>query len=213
MTTQSGGVWFIVAAITFWVAWIFMPDAGTNDAEHILKAVRDSRDSVWWSSVIHLLSSIAFVAGIVGAQTDPRAANSWIARWGAFLVLVGSLGVCADAFFHLMAYYMTAEGVDLGAVLEPMRLLQTQGIVFLVPLLLSVAIGGWIYVVGLGRAGVLSSRPWWMFEFAFVVAMVGGALVVGYGLNRQTVVLCVLGLVSLGYGWMGYELANRKRAQ
>jgi|GEM_PF-6759776 len=31
MGTQWGGLGLIVAAATFWVGWLLMPDAGTND--------------------------------------------------------------------------------------------------------------------------------------------------------------------------------------
>src|SRR5688572_28645161 len=126
----SGGL-FILAGITFWLGWYLMPDAGTNDAAHILEAVASQRNNVWWSALIHILCSLLTVVGVVGLQTERRAAKSKTMRVGAVLVLVGALGVCMDAFFHLVAYYMTATGVAPENVLVPMRLLQTEGIVFL----------------------------------------------------------------------------------
>jgi hypothetical protein len=208
---RRGGLWLILAAATFWPAWVLMPDAGTNDAGHILEVVRANRDSVWWSAVIHLVTSVALVAAVVGIQSARRVSESTWARTGACLVLIGSLGVCADAFFHLMAYYLTAHGVDPAAVQEPMRLLQTQGVAFLVPLLLALVAGGWVYAAGLQRAGVLTGVAWYLFVLAVGFALVGGAVVAGTGQGRRVVVLGFLGLIALGYAWIGYELALGNR--
>jgi hypothetical protein len=205
MTTRRGGLWLIVAAATFWPGWLLMPDAGTNDAPHILEVVRANRAAVWWSVVLHLVASVALVVGVVGVQSHSAAAGACAAQWGACLVLIGALGTCADAFFHLMAYYLTADGVEPGAVLEPMRLLQTQGVAFLAPLLLALVAGGWLYSAGLRRAGVLSSAAWWAFVAAVVTALVGGAVVAGSGQGRRAVSLTVLGLVALGYARIGWE--------
>src|SRR5262249_25453766 len=105
-TTRPAGVVLVFAAVTFWVAWALMPDAGTNDAAHILDAVRVNRDAVRWSILVQLISSAAFVPAVVFAR--PASAR---ALTGACLVLVGAMGMAADAIFHLAAYYMTAEGV------------------------------------------------------------------------------------------------------
>src|SRR5690348_15161219 len=105
-TTRPAGVVLIFAAVTFWLAWFLMPDAGTNDAAHILVAIRAARDSVLWSIIVQLTSSAAFVPAVVFARpTSPRSLA------GASLVLIGAMGMAMDAIYHLAAYYMTADGV------------------------------------------------------------------------------------------------------
>jgi hypothetical protein len=202
------GVFLIAAAITFWLGWMLMPEAGTADPAYILNVVAGRRTEVWWSSVVHWISSILFVLGIIGIQNDMRVIASGWARLGAALALLGAMGVCLDGFFHLVAYYLTADGVQASAVLEPMRLLQTQGLVFLVPLLLALIIGGALYSVGLARAGVASRRPRWVFVIAIVWAVAGGVIAARTGSGRRVVVLVFLGLVAAGYGWIGYEVAR-----
>src|SRR5262249_47925499 len=117
---RVSGLLLIVAAVTFVGGWVLMPDAGTADAAHILEAVSAPRALVWWSVVAHLVCGIAFVTAVVGVQSDAAANASVTARVGAWLVLVGAVGVCMDAFFHLMAYYLTAQGVTAQAAFEPM---------------------------------------------------------------------------------------------
>src|SRR5262245_17889526 len=104
ITARISGWCLMLGAVAFWVGWLLMPDAGTNDAAHILEAVRAHREGVWWSSVAHLLSGVALAAGLAGTLFDGRAGASWLARVGACLALIGTQGVCADAFFHLVAY-------------------------------------------------------------------------------------------------------------
>jgi hypothetical protein len=210
-TARLAGLWFLFAAVTFWAAWVMMPDAGTNDAAHILQAVRENRAWVWWSALLHLLSSIAFVHGVEGVQSAAKTTGSTALRLGAVLVLVGALGVCADAFFHLMAYYLTADAVALTDVLEPFRQLQTQGIWLLVPLLLALLVGGPVYAAGLRRARLVGVWPGRMFLLALVVAGAGGVAVAGLGQGRRWVVIGFLGAVSFGYGWLGYDLAAGPR--
>jgi hypothetical protein len=149
----AGGA-LILAAAANWLAWVLMPDAGTADPAHILEAVRAQRDGVWWSVLAQLVSSVAFVPAVVLARpTSPRA------LFGACLVLVGAMGMAADAVFHLAAYYMTADGLTAESVLEPMRLLQTDGLKFLVPLLLPYLFGGWVLASGLRREGLCHRGP------------------------------------------------------
>jgi hypothetical protein len=178
-----------------------MPDAGTADPAHILAEVRAHRDAVRWSVLIQIVSSAAFVPAVILARpTCPRA------MLGACLVLVGATGMAMDAVYHLAAHYMTADGVDPAAVLEPMRLLQTDGLAFLVPLLLPFLFGGWVFAAGLRREGTLSRWPGRVFAAAFGFAATGAVAVAGLGADRHAVVLTFLGLIAVGYAWTGLDL-------
>jgi hypothetical protein len=204
-TTRAAGAVLIFAAVTFWLAWVLMPDAGTNDAVHILTAVRDHREAVWWSVVVQLVSSVAFVPAVILARPASTRALA-----GACLVLVGAMGMAADAVFHLAAYYMTTDGVAAESVLEPMRLLQTEGLRFLVPLLLPFLFGGWVYASGLRASG---GTRWTgrVFALAFAFAAVGVVIVAATGSGRHAVVLGFLGLIALGYARLGYDLIRLQR--
>jgi hypothetical protein len=200
--TRLAGAALIFAAVTFWAAWALMPDAGTNDPVHILDAVRASRDAVRYSIIVQLVSSAAFVPAVVLARPVSVRALA-----GGSLVLVGAMGSAADAIFHLAAYYMTAEGVPNEAVLVPMRLMQTDGLAFLVPLLLPILFGGWVFASGLRREERASRWPGRLFALAFVFAAAGAAVTVTSGSGRHAIALTFLGLIALGYARLGFDLA------
>jgi hypothetical protein len=40
MPHRTAGAFLLFAAVIFWLAWLLMPDAGTNNTGHILAAVR-----------------------------------------------------------------------------------------------------------------------------------------------------------------------------
>lgn len=204
---RSAGFLLILAAATFLLGWVLMPDAATNDAAHILEAVAAARAPVWWSVLAHLASSIAFTSAIAVLRTDSNPSATGL---GAWLVLIGATGVSMDGFFHLAAYYMTAPGVEAAGVLEPMRLLQTQGIRFLAPLLLALIAGGIVWAAALRRADFISRKPARVFLLGITCAIVGGGIVAGTGQGRRIVALGFLSLVSLGYAWIGYDLSFRR---
>ncbi len=201
MSRRAAGVILIFAAVTFWLAWVLMPDAGTADPAHILQAVRAQRTDVWWSVIVQLVSSVAFVPAVI--LTRPSSTRGLV---GACFVLVGAMGMAADAIFHLAAYYMTADGVAVESVLEPMRLMQTDGLKFLVPLLLPFLFGGWVFALALRREGLVGRWPSRVFAGAFLFAACGAALVMIAEQTRQAVVLGFLGLIALGYARTGYDL-------
>lgn len=204
---RLAGTAMVFAAVTFWLAWFLMPDAGTADPGHILSAVRAKRDGVWWSVVLQIVSSAAFVPAVVLARpAGPRALA------GACLVLVGAMGMAMDAVYHLAAYYMTADGVAPESVLEPMRLMQSDGLKFLVPLLLPFLFGGWVLASGLKRDGAASRWPGRVFAAAFIFAVAGGAVAVATGTGRHEVVLAFLGLIALGYARLARDLVRKSAA-
>ncbi len=206
---RFSGILFIVAAVTFLLGWVLMPDAGTNDAEHVLAAVSLQRASVWWSVVAHMISGMAFACAVITAAEAHLHTNAF-AKLGAVLIGIGGIGVCIDGIFHLVAFYMTADEVTAQGALSSMRQLQTQGLAFLVPLLLSLFAGGIVYAVGLRRAGITTWWPTRIFLTALGLAVVGGAIAAGVGQGRRMVVLGFFALVALGYVWLGFELITRR---
>ncbi|HEY9839815.1 MAG TPA: hypothetical protein V6D23_05100 [Candidatus Obscuribacterales bacterium] len=211
--TRASGLILMLAGLSFWLGWALMPDAGTNDPAHILRLVAAHRQGVWWSVVTHLLSSLAFVIAVVGLQTERRCARSKTTRVGATLVLMGAMGVCMDAFFHLVAYYMTAASVAPAGVLEPMRLLQTQGILFLVPLLLALIVGGTVYSAGFYHIDATSPWSKRVFLAGLAWALIGGLIAARTGMGRQLVSQGLITFIALAYCWLGYEVLLRWRPE
>src|SRR5215510_3256106 len=97
------GYLLILAAISFWLSWFLMPDPGTTDTRHILEIVKQSRASVLCSVVVQILSSILYIAALflLVRVSVPKKAT----MVGFILLGIGALGLCADAFFHLLAFF------------------------------------------------------------------------------------------------------------
>jgi hypothetical protein len=210
-TARRGGALLVFASVTFWISWFLMPDAGTNDAAHILEVVREHRSSVFASVIVQIVSSIAFAPATLLIVQLPFSSSRGRILAGATLLLIGAMGMCADAIFHLAAYYMTADGVAPDAVLRPMQLLQTEGIRVLVPLLLPFFIGAIVLALGLQRAGYVSRAPVMVFATAIAVAISGGVAAGVIGAGRHAVVLLFLGLFAVGLTWIGSNLMTAKR--
>ena len=121
------------------------------------------------------------------------------------------MGSCADAFFHPIAYYMTADTVSAEAMAAPMHLLQSHGIRFLVPLLLALPIGGWLYARALWADGAASAWPARIFAAGIISARGGGLLVRFFGMERRAVVLTALAMIAAGYALLGFERMTRTR--
>ncbi len=206
----SGLVW-ILAGMTFWLGWVLMPELASPDALQLLDLVSDHRERVWWSGMVHLLASLLFMAGIIGIQSDRRMSRSKTTRVGAILTGFGAIGIGLEAFFHLVAYYLTAPGVHLSAVAEPMRQLQTQGMFFLIPLLLALFFGGGTYTAGFYHVDATSPWAKRMFLIGLAWALFGGMAAVQLGWPRQPVVMGFFSFLSLGYIWGGFELLFKFR--
>lgn len=211
--TRFSALALIIGSATFWLAWFLMPDASANDPGHILEAVSATRTAVWWSIVVQLVSCVAFVPAVFGLATEHSSRSSTAILVGESLALIGAMGMGADAFFHLMAYDMTAEGIAKEAVYAPMALLQTDGIVLLVPLMIPFLIGGGVYARGMWKMGRVSTLPARFFFFALIVAVAGAGIVRIIGQRRHVVALSFLGCIALGYGWIGVELLTERAAQ
>jgi hypothetical protein len=202
---RISGVLLILAAALLWVAWALMPDAATNDPAVIARAVAATRDSVRLSAIVQLVASAAFVPAVL-LLAGRGSAPTFV---GGSLVLVGAMGMAADAVYHQAAYQMTAPDVDAAAMLTPLARMQGEDIVSLVPLLLAFVVGTPLLGAGLIREG---RAPRWVgpvLVAAFVVA-IGGALGVRFaGLPRRLVVLGFFGAFGLAFAGMGLRLARR----
>jgi hypothetical protein len=65
------------------------------------------------------------------------------------------MGSAADAVLHLLAYAMTAPGLDTGSLLRVMAFMQGPGLLLLAPLILCFFVGGAWLSVALARAGIV----------------------------------------------------------
>ncbi|HWQ35241.1 MAG TPA: hypothetical protein VNQ79_20515 [Blastocatellia bacterium] len=123
-----------------------MPGVGVTDAEQIFRLVASQRSLVAASVIIQLISAVLYVPALLGTASeaiftvsvncDPPAqallgtASEAITgqipgvKWSAGLLLVGATGSAADAVLHLLAYAMTAPGLDLATLIRVMAFMQ-----------------------------------------------------------------------------------------
>lgn len=199
------------AALTFWVSWYLMPDPGTVDAAHILTIVGEARLSVLASVLIQITSSAAYLTALILLVRDNLLGPT--ALVGAVLFGIGVIGLCADAFFHLLAYEMTSNSVMVTAdVVEVMRLMQTEGVIVLLPLLLPFFAGSLVLSLGLGRQAMASSVA---FIAALAIGAVGTNFASAMGYEGRAAMLIALALVALGHAMLGLNLrpAHQVRLQ
>lgn len=194
------------AGFSFWLAWLLMPLPGTTDTAFILEQVGATRERVFASVAVQILSSALFVPGVLGlVATSPLRGSSGAFVW-ASLVGIGATGLAADAVYHLLAFEMTAPGVTREAMLPVMDRFQSGDLVFVAPQLLALlaGVGGLAWVSA--RAGLAPRRaPLWV-GLALAAAVVGGAAVRAAGLPRRAVAMTVLGAFSLAIVELGASL-------
>lgn len=206
----AGGL-LMLAAATFWISWFLMPDQGTADTLHILSIVKESREAVYSSVIIQIISSVLYLPALF-LLTQAAVPQKHATLAGLVLLGVGAMGMCADAFFHLLAYFMTDPAVNIQEdVVMVMNFMQSQGIVFLAPLLLAFFVGSLVLGIGLHKQAVISKIPQLIFVAAFVLGIAGGVVVnkfLGYG--RPVLVLSILGLFAIGQALIGFELMMKQ---
>jgi hypothetical protein len=211
---KLAGYLLIAAAGTFWLSWFLMPDQGTADPDHILAIVRQHRTSVYWSVLVQIISSVLFIPAILLLlQGLDNQKNSRLVLLGAGVFLIGVMGMCADAFFHLMAYFMVQDGLLPSAEIQIlMASLQSEGIVFLLPLMLPFFIGAILLALGLHRQNRLSSLPAFVFIGSLLLAILLGIGANLLGLNKQPIVLTFLAAYAIGLSLIGMEYLLPKKA-
>ena len=109
---RLGGGWLVAASVLFWISWSLMPGVGVTDTRQILERVSLQRDAVWLSVVLQLISAACFAPPLLALARVGHARGSRAIRVGAVLLTIGAMGSAADAIYHLLAYYMTALGMD-----------------------------------------------------------------------------------------------------
>jgi len=208
------GCLLIFAAVTFWISWFLMPDPGTTDTNHILAIVKQARISVLCSVIIQIVSSVLYVLALF-SLTSVSVPQKKITLIGISLFGIGAMGLCSDAFFHLLAFFMTNDSVNIQQdVVRVMNFMQTTGVVFLIPLLLPLFIGSLVFAIGLKKQGIVSKNPTIIFITAFLIGIIGTIIAKTiFRYNGPVLSLITLGLFAVGQALIGFEIiqASQKR--
>ena len=208
------GYLLMFAALTFWISWFLMPDPGTTDTGHILKIVKNSRTSVLYSVIIQITSSVLYLLSLflLARIIIPKK----LTLIGIVLLGIGTLGLCSDAFFHLLAWFMTSDSVNIQEdVVRVMDFMQTQGIVFLIPILLPFFIGSLVLAIRLNKQAIISKKSGLIFIIALLTILISELVmnkILMYKIPGLT--LTALGLFATGQALIGVELvvASKKQA-
>jgi len=204
---KIAGYCLAAAAIAVGLAWVMMPDAGTNDADAILRAMAESRIWVYWSAIVQLAACAAFAPAVMlAAQGGSRATIV-----GASVLAIGAMGMAADAVYHQAANQMAASDVATPEVRLVLARMQTEDIRTLLPLMLAYPIGVILFTRGLARQG---SIPAWIprLAYAAIGVLAGGiACIRVFGVPVRIIFLTALGLLSAALAAAGL-LARIPRA-
>ncbi len=192
------------AAVLIWIAWWLMPDAATNDATAILDAVARHRAAVHASALVQLAGAALLVPGLLGEVLARPGAR----RAGTTLMLLGAVGMAADAVYHQLAYEMTAPGLARAALLPVMVKMQTEELRPLTPLLLGFVVGA----IVLGWQRRRDDGAWRWSTLALVAPLatspLGLALVRAASLPRRVVVLAILAEICVGLAGLAVKTAG-----
>jgi hypothetical protein len=140
---------------------------------------------------------------MVGIVSDTTFRRDRRVKWGVRLLLVGTMGSAADAMLHLLAFAMTAPGVDTGPMIPVMAFMQGPGLILLAPMIISFFAGGWVLAGALGRSGVMSRWNGRAYAIAIAAAVTGGALATADLVSSRLVGLTFLAIVSAAQAWTG----------
>jgi len=210
---RLGGGWLLAASVLFWISWSLMPGVGVTDTRMILERVALQRDAVWLSTVLQLVSAACFAPPLVALGRVGRARGSRALEVGAVVLAIGAMGSAADAIFHLLAYYMTAPGMQQDALVPLMDAMQGPGLAVLAPMLLAFFVGAAVLAIGAANVGLVSRRNPWMHAAAVAVALSAPLWAKGNPAAARVVGLAVLGLVSLSLAGIGLGMAPRLTAR
>jgi hypothetical protein len=206
-------VWLGLASLLFWAAWLLMPGVGITDTATIFALVGQYRPQVMLSVCVQLLSAAVYVPGVLALLRSPLASTSRSLRWGCALLLMGAMGSAADAIFHLVAYEMTAPGVNTGAMVPVMQMLQGPDLKLLGPMILAFFAGHAVLA--------WSSRPLHRLGKASWRSLVAVPLVIGLGnlaqraglISGRALGLTVLALVSFSLPLAAFALLRGARVE
>ena len=206
------GFLLIISAITFWLAWFLMPDAGTANTTHILNMVKESRAKVLASVIVQIISCLFYIIVIVRlSQAIFSYKKSTIT--GITLLGIGAMGMCTNAFFHLLAYFMTDDTVTIQAdIVRVMEFMQTTGVAFLIPLLLPFFIGSIILSIDLQKQKVISKTAMALFIAALFTGISVAIVSNASQIRVPGMTLLILGIFATGQAIIGTELIKPIRA-
>lgn len=211
-TSRASAVTLMVAAAVFAAAWFLMPVAGVTDAEEIFRIVTPQRGAVLASAILSLVAATLFVPAMVGVirRTDLRF-HSKVWR-PASVLIVGTLGLAADAVDHLLSYAMTAPGVDQSAQVQAMEWMQGPGLLIIVPLIACFFVGAAWLSIAFAKAGAVSRWNPGLYVIAAGFAAGGAALATATDLiSTRTVGILTLGTIAAALGWLGFVLWKQSR--
>ena len=213
MSERASGFWLVAAASLLWFSWWLMPGVGITDAQKILDGVAQERALVSASVILQLLSAAFYAPALIGLVARPSARSDRQMCMAAIFLLIGAMGSAADAIFHLLAYAMTAPGLDPSSFVGLMQIMQGQGLRFILPLSAAFFVGSvWLSVV-LARRHLVSLWNPALHGLALGVAIAGGLLSWDVGVADRTVGLAVVALVVGSQVWAGAALVStRERA-
>ena len=209
------GLALVSAAALFWIAWALMPGVGVTDPREIFALVSTQRVWVGVSVVVQLVSAALYAPALVGliGEVDRRHISG--VRWAGVLLLIGAMGSAADAVLHLLAFAMTAPGLERQTLVTVMAFMQGPGLVLLAPMILSFFAGGAGLSFAFAARGVVPRWNARLHGAAVAVACIGGALASAGFVPARVVGLAALGLVSaaqIGIGIALWEDRARRHA-
>ena len=204
MSLRKTKLLFVAAAGLFWSSWWLMPGVGVTDASEIFNLVGSRRPYVMLSVITQLLSAALYVPALLGiSHTSDRGV-----RWGAGLLLLGAIGSAIDAIFHLLAYAMTAPGLERAALLQVMAFMQGPGLRLVAPFIISFFLGGVVLSIALTRKHAVSRSSAYTYLIALGLALAGAAAASPGFVSSRAVGLSVLAAVTVAQAILGAELGG-----
>lgn len=196
-----------LAASAFWLGWFLMPDAGTADTAHVLNITRHARTSVFYSTLTQVIATVLYLIALF-LLVNHNGSQKKITLIGIILFGIGVMGMCADAFFHLFTYYLTDETILIDDnTVRVLSLIQTDGILVLMPLLILFLVGSLLLAIGLNSEGVISKIPMFLILTALLIIPLSVAILnTFYLVDGNLISLSILGLVATSHAFIGSEL-------
>ena len=204
MSLRKTKLLFVAAAGLFWSSWWLMPGVGVTDASEIFNLVGSRRPYVMLSVITQLLSAALYVPALLGiSHTSDRGV-----RWGAGLLLLGAIGSAIDAIFHLLAYAMTAPGLERAALLQVMAFMQGPGLRLVAPFIISFFAGSVVLSIALTRKHAVSKSSGYTFLIALGIALAGAPAASAGIVSPRAVGLSILAAVTMAQAILGAELGR-----
>src|SRR5262249_21331337 len=140
--------------------------------------------------------------GISCAMSDKHGST---ARWGAGFLLLGAMGSAMDAVFHLLAYAMTAPGLEPSSLLRVMAFMQGPALGIVAPFIVSFFLVGIFLWIGITKKGTIAKASEYLHMPALGIVVAAAAS--GGIVSNRAVGLLVLGAISMAQAAIGFELS------